>query len=200
MAPLQDLTGLLASIAGLSIVPTVLAVIIAPLVNGMYPSMVRSASSGERIDLSDALGKSVRKYRRLIVSHVLIILIIGLATIALIVPGLILATWYYYTTPAIVLEDRGVSDAMDTSKAFARDKKWDTFALLAVGSGPTILSGLVQRIGEMMWIGSGFMYFMIISFFAGFLSAVLSAIMASYVYVNYAKPKQISTEPMTKNQ
>ena len=48
---------------------------------------------------------------------------------ALIIPGVIFVTWYTYSVPAIMLEDKGVLAGWAASKTFGRDKKWSTFSI-----------------------------------------------------------------------
>jgi len=163
-----------------------------PLVNGMYPSMVKAAMLGERVELSSVFKKSLRKYPSIVTSYILVAGGIILASLALIIPGIIVSTWYYYTTPAIVLGDRGASDGMSASHAFARDKKWETFGLLLVSVGPSLLGNqLAGAVPLTTW--NGIPHLAIVLFF-GFVSSILGAMLASYVYLTYAMSKQHTAE------
>ena len=163
-----------------------------PLVNGMYPSMVKAATLGESVEFSSALKTSLRKYPSIVASYILVAFAIILASLVLIIPGIIVSTWYYYTTPAIVLGDRGASHGMSASHAFARDKKWETFGLLLVSVGPSLLGGrLAAAVPITAWNG---IPHLAIDLLFGFLSSILGAMLASYVYLTYAMPKQYNTE------
>ncbi len=58
-------------------------------------------------------------------------LLIGLATLALIVPGLIVATMLWVAIPAAVIEKSGLS-ALPRSSQLTRDYRWKVFALIVL--------------------------------------------------------------------
>lgn len=110
----------------------ILSLAIYTLVDGMYPLMVKDVLEDKGIELSAAFGSAVRKFPSLIGAGILVGLLVGFGIMLFIVPGVIFAIWYFYTIPAIMLEDRGALDGMRASKAFARDKMFDTFLLLLI--------------------------------------------------------------------
>jgi hypothetical protein len=110
----------------------VLSIAIYTLVEGMYPLMVKNVLENKEIELRAAFGSVVKKFPSLIVAGILVGLLVGFGIMLFIIPGVIFAIWYFYTIPAIMLEDRGALDGMRASKAFASDKKFDTFLLLLI--------------------------------------------------------------------
>ncbi len=107
----------------------VLSIAIYTLVEGMYPLMVKNVLENKEIELRAAFGSVVRKIPSLIGAGILVGLLVGFGIILFIIPGVIFAIWYFYTIPAIMLEDRGALDGMRASKVFVRNKMFDTFLL-----------------------------------------------------------------------
>jgi len=117
------------------------------IVSGAYPSMFKAVVEGGQLSMTEALGKAYRRFWTLLAAGILVALLVGLGLIALLVPGIILATWYAYTVPAIMLEDKGVLQGMAASKAFGRDKKGDTFLIfLAI-----LMAGLVLLVVDFIF-------------------------------------------------
>ena len=167
-------------------ISVVTVAIVNPLVLGMYPILVSETELGARMSLFGAFRNSLKKYPSLLAAYslVLVIVILGSAFIA---PGLIVATWYFYTIPAIMLQDRGVRSGMSASKSFAQDRKSSTFLLLIICYAPTIAAYFVEtNVSVYLWYGTVyFVSYLVISS----LGALLGAVMSSYVYVTYAMPK-----------
>jgi hypothetical protein len=70
---------------------------------------------------------------------------VGLAF--LIVPGLILLTWWALIPPAIVLEDRGVFEAFGRSRELVRGNAWSVFGVLIITYLLTsVISGVIRAI------------------------------------------------------
>ncbi len=134
-------TSLTLAIGG--VVASLVSGLLMVLVIGAYPLMVKTVVDGGRISISDAVRKGIGRFWSILVAGILVALFVIAGTIALIVPGLIIATWYAYTIPAIMLENRGAMDGMSASKAFGRDKKMSTFLMiLVVGVGFLVVSGI----------------------------------------------------------
>jgi hypothetical protein len=160
---------------------------VVPLVRGMYPVMVKEAMRDEEVDLPGAFINSLRRFPSLFASNILVEVAVLVGTLALIVPGLILAVWYYYTFPAVMLENRGARDGMSASKAFARDRKWESFMMVLVSLAPSIVGSVPMRMVPIsMWNG---IPYLAINLFLGVLSSVLSTVMTSYAYLAYAIPE-----------
>lgn len=104
------------------------------LVVGAYPLLVRAAVGGTELPIMEAIGASYRRFWTLLAAMLAVGLLVLLGTVALVVPGMILATWYAYTVPSVVLDGMGFAEGMGASKAFGRTRKWSTFLMfLAFG-------------------------------------------------------------------
>jgi hypothetical protein len=138
---LGDALGASSALSPLRIITTLLADVATLVVSGAYPSLVKEFLAGGQLSTTEALGKAYRRFWDLLVATILVVLILVLGTIALVVPGIIFLTWYAYTIPAVMLEDKGAWEGMSASKAFGRDKKWKTFLVfLTVALGFLVVS------------------------------------------------------------
>jgi zinc ribbon protein len=114
-------------VSRISLITTIVTFIASIVVAGAYPSMVQAVLSGSAPSVGESMNKALARFWTLLIAAVAVSILVVLGFIAIIVPGIVLATWYAYTVPAIMLENKGVLDGMAASKAFGRDKKWSTF-------------------------------------------------------------------------
>jgi len=85
----------------------------------------------------------------LILAGILAGLGIAVGLILLIVPGLILLTWWCLLVPAIVLEEKHVGESFSRSRELVRGHAWTVFGVIIVTA---ILSGIASGIIE--WVFS----------------------------------------------
>lgn len=85
---------------------------------------------------------------------------IALGLVLLIVPGLILLTWWALISPVIVLEHAGVGEAFGRSRALVRGHGWTVFAVMLIttllsGIGAGVLSALLGFLPPFLerWLG-----------------------------------------------
>ena len=153
--------------------------IVYTIVSGMYPLLVKDVIDGISPDLAAAANQAFKKVASLIAASILVSIIVAIGLVLFIVPGLIFLTWFFYTIPALMLENKGALEAMSRSRSFARDKKLKTLAVI-------ILLGLAALIGSLFsllpFIGP------IISFIIGLVVAAWASITQSYIYIKYATP------------
>lgn len=136
----------LAAISGL------ISGILSIIASGAYAPVVKEALAGQHLTIGEALGHAYRRFWSLLAAGILVGIIVFLGFIALIVPGIIFLTWYAYTTPAIMLENKGALEGMSASKAFGRDKKWSTFLLFLVF---LLVYAVVEIISVIFSLGGG---------------------------------------------
>jgi hypothetical protein len=135
------------SLSPLRVIIAIASGVLTLIVSGAYPSMVKAVIEGGEPSVAESLGRAAHRFWTLLAAGILVALIVGLGLIALVVPGVILATWYAYTVPAIMLEGKGALQGMAASKAFGRDKKGDTFLIFVA----IVMSGLVLLIVEFIF-------------------------------------------------
>jgi hypothetical protein len=136
----------------LPIIAGIISAVLSVIAGGAYAPVVKEAIGGKRLTIGEALGHAYNRFWSLVGAGILIVLIVVLGSIALVVPGIIFATWYAYTTPAIMLEDKGATAGMAASKAFGRDKKWSTFSIFLIF---LLVFILVSIIGGVLSLGGG---------------------------------------------
>lgn len=163
----------------LTLLPLLTGFILYTIVSGMYPLLVKDVIDGISPDLAAAANQAFKKVVSLVAASILVSIIVTIGLVLFIVPGLIFLTWFFYTIPALMLENKGALEAMSRSRSFARDKKLKTLAVI-------ILLGLAALIGSLFsllpFIGP------IISFIIGLVVAAWASITQSYIYIKYATP------------
>jgi hypothetical protein len=96
----------------------------------------------------------------LILAGILAALGIAFGLILLIVPGLILLTWWCLIVPVVVLEGKRVGEAFTRSRELVRGHGWTVFGVVVITAILTaIVSGIIQSIFSFLgsflryWIG-----------------------------------------------
>jgi hypothetical protein len=115
------IAGVFVSLAGVFWLQGALAVAVADIRDG-------------RADLSirDTLSRVQPRLNTLAVAGLLAAIGITVGLLLLIVPGLVLATWWALVVPAIVLEGRGVLEAFGRSRELVRGNGWNVFGLIVL--------------------------------------------------------------------
>jgi hypothetical protein len=109
----------------------------------------------------------------LIIAGVLAGLGIAVGLVLLIVPGLILLTWWCLIVPVIVLEGKQVGESFSRSRELVRGHAWTVFAVVVITAILTaIASGIIQSIFSFLgsflryWIGGAIASAVVGPFFA----------------------------------
>ena len=68
---------------------------------------------------------------------------IGIGFVFLIIPGLVLLTWWALIVPAIVLENLGVMEAFGRSRELVRGHAWTVFGVVVITAILTAVAGLI---------------------------------------------------------
>jgi hypothetical protein len=128
---------------------------------GFVAALVVSERDGEPHPLPE-LVKSL-PYGRLIVADLIYVLLVSLGLLLLVVPGLVVLTWFALVAPAVKLEGLGVVEALRRSRALVRPRFWSVFALvvplalLADALADTAFDAAILAIGDSLlgdWAGS----------------------------------------------
>jgi hypothetical protein len=134
------------SLSALGIVTTLVSFAASAVIAGAYPSMVQTLLEGGQFSVSASLRRAYERFWTLLLAGIAVGLVVVLGFVAFIVPGIVIATWYAYTVPAIMLENKGALAGMGTSKAFGRDKKWSTFLLFVYAVVAAIVILLIETL------------------------------------------------------
>lgn len=165
-------------------------------VDGAYPLMVKSILDTGQLSIPTALRKSYHRFWVLLAAELAVWALCGLGAFLFIVPGIILLTWYAYTIPAIMLEDKGVSEGMAASKSFGRDKKWSTFLIALIWG---LLFGALL-IPQIVSPSEGFSFWNIFNPFLLIPLYSWISVTISYTYISYGPssvPTPVSFEART---
>jgi len=118
---------------------------------------------------------------------------IAFGLVLLIVPGLILLTWWCLIVPVIVLEGRGITESFSRSRALVRGHGWTVFGIVViVAVASAIASGLIEAIfsflGDFLryWIGGTIASAIVGPFFA---------VALTLVYFKLVEPEQAQAQP-----
>jgi hypothetical protein len=131
--PVAILAGLARASFVFGIIAAILNVIATYAYQGMVVEAVRDIQDSVRDFELGGLFRSVAPViLPLIVASVLAGLGIAVGLILVIVPGLILLTWWAVLAPSIVLERRGVIEAFGRSRELVRGNAWQVFAVIVI--------------------------------------------------------------------
>jgi hypothetical protein len=114
-----------------------------------------------RADLS--IGETINRVSphvaRLGAAGILAVLGVVLGLILLIIPGLVLLTWWILIAPVIVLERRGVFEAFGRSRELVRGHGWNVFGAIVIGIVISIIARIVVAL-LLIWLPSGLQDFL----------------------------------------
>ena len=181
----------------------IVGAIVSFIIEGMYPLMVKNVIEGKEVEMAVAFRKAVSRLPSVIGASILVGLLVGAGFMLAIVPGIIFITWYYYTIPAIMLENRGALDGISSSRRFGRTRKWKTFLMFLVlgliESGGGIIAWTVM-LYLVTSLAIPFFHIipvtgLVIGIIIGIFASVWGSIIASYAYIKYAMPTQTTSTP-----
>ena len=179
-----SLIGDLASAATFSALGAVIlfiTVVVWVVIAGAYPSLIKEALTGGQITIAESMRHAARRFITLLVAGILVGLLVFVGFIALVVPGIIFITWYAYTVPAIMLENKGPLAGMSASRAFGRDKKWKTFLLALVAIIAVLIVAAIQSgISSVSPIAGSVVYSVLLVPVDAWI-----AVMLTYTYITY---------------
>ncbi|RUU02676.1 hypothetical protein EOD23_19425 [Mesorhizobium sp. USDA-HM6] len=117
---------------------------------------------------------------------ILVALGAGIASLALLVPGIILWLGWSVSVPVLVQERRGVFGSMSRSRALAKGNRWSLFGLFVI---LFILAMVIQAVlGTFVYLfGAG----IIGSVIGAVVSAVMSTVMSTATAVSYVELRQV---------
>ncbi len=153
---------------------------------------------GKSFDVGGAFRQAFRKVGTLAGLSIVLGLLIGLASLALLIPGVIVGTVYAVAVPACVIESTGVSESLRRSRTLTKGNRWKVFGIYALVMivmfviFSAIMGSLfflirptaVDLVGIRFQMVSPILNFVIRLISVGFLSVVISVI---YSELRYAK-------------
>ena len=171
----------------ITLVAAIFAIITGVIVVGAYPLLVKEAIEGRQFTFRGAMKRAFHRFWSLLGAGILVGIIVIFGSI-IVVPGLIFFTWYAYTVPAMMLEEKGALEGMSASRAFGRDKKWSTFLLFLVVGVVSITLYLLTA-----FIPLGRFIFLIFEVPL----AAWGSVICSFTYISYGPLSATSPTPVS---
>ena len=166
---------------GLLLVGLVVSTIASVWLQGMVIEAVRDIQDGRRDFTLGGLFRSVMPVLPALFGIGLLAgLGIGLGLLLLIVPGLILLTWWSVVGPAVVIERRGL-DAFGRSRELVRGNGWQVFGVIVVVFVIQFIANNV--LGAIFGGADSFIGALLASLISSALIGPLSAIAAALIYL-----------------
>jgi hypothetical protein len=183
--PIAILNGIIRT-AGGSVLLVLLVAAIAIVGNVWYQGVVVEAVRDMQDGRRDfAVGELFRSASPVIGSLILAGVLagfgIGIGLLLLIVPGLVLLTWWALIAPVIVIERAGAIPAFGRSRQLVRGNGWQVFGVIVViFLVQAVVSGVLQAIG--VGISDSVAGYGLADLVAHVLTAPLAALAASVMY------------------
>ena len=146
--PLGGVSGLLALLGWPGILAAnILNLAAIFLVQGALVKAVEDVRDGwVDLGIAETFGHARARLLPLAIAGILATIGIVAGLILLIVPGLVLLTWWLFVSPAIMLEHRSVLDAFRRSRALVRGSAWPVFGVVVLTLLVLLALGLVLGI------------------------------------------------------
>ncbi|HEV2811769.1 MAG TPA: hypothetical protein VGW10_00850 [Solirubrobacteraceae bacterium] len=171
---------------GLLLVGAVISIVAGFWLQGMVIEAVRDIQDGKRDFTLGGLFRSVAPVLPLLIGiGILTGIGIAIGLVLLIVPGLILITWWSVVAPVVVVERRGF-DAFGRSRNLVRGNAWQVFGVIVVVFIIQLVANALLRaiFGDDSFVGQS-----IASLLSGALIGPVSAIAAALVYLELRRLK-----------
>ncbi|MGI8606978.1 MAG: glycerophosphoryl diester phosphodiesterase membrane domain-containing protein [Gaiellaceae bacterium] len=98
------------------------------------------------LSISETLSRVRPRMNALAIGGILASIGITIGFILLIVPGLVLLTWWLFIVPVIMLEGRSATESFGRSRELVRGNGWNVFGLIVLTIVILILAGIVLAI------------------------------------------------------
>jgi hypothetical protein len=171
---------LIAASSALALVALVVSLVASTLFTGMVVELVSDVQDGRRdSSVSQLLQAAAPVIGQLILVGIVAGIGIVIGFILIIVPGLILITWWSVAAPVVVLEHPGVFAALRRSRELVKGNAWQVFGVIVVlVIGVGVVSFVIEGIGDSAGTAVGLVVRVIVSV----LTAPLSALAAAVLY------------------
>ena len=170
-----------------------LAFIVSALANAILQVSITRATildlHGRRADIRECLVDGGRLFLPAIGVAIVYAIGTGIASLALIVPGIIVAVMWSVATPALVEERQGVFASLARSRALTKGARWPIFGLILIYVLALLIIGSLQA--TIMFAFTGFMLGAVVLNAVG--SAVLAlvwSVVAAAIYIELREVKE----------
>jgi hypothetical protein len=95
------------------------------------------------LSISETLSRVRPRMNPLAIGGILASIGVTIGFILLIVPGLVLLTWWLFIVPVIMLEGRSATDAFGRSRELVRGNGWNVFGLIVLTIVILVVAGII---------------------------------------------------------
>jgi hypothetical protein len=142
------------------------------------------------LSLQDTFARVWPRVWTLLGAGLLAVLGIAVGLVLLIVPGLVLLTWWSVISPVIVLERSGAIESFGRSRELVRGRGWSVFAVVILTVLISFAIGIVVSI-SLVWLPEEAS-----SFFGGLINGTLTAPFVALAWtLVYFRLKELKQEP-----
>jgi len=124
-----------------SIFAALLSIVLATLAQAIVVYGAFEVMRGRPIELGESAKVGLRRFFPIVGLATLVSVLIGLASVLLFVPGIMLYTMWFVATPACVVERLGVLGSMERSRELTKGKRWRIFCLALLVLVPALMIG-----------------------------------------------------------
>jgi hypothetical protein len=138
--PAQNLTLALQNM-GLALLAVLLAMVFNALAQGVVVYGAFEIMRGRPINLAESAKVGLRRFFPILALAIVVSFLVGLASLLLLFPGLMLYTMWFVATPVCVVERAGVFRSMGRSRELTKGHRWKVFGLYLVVLIPAMIIG-----------------------------------------------------------
>ncbi len=162
-----------------------LLMLVTSVVNIFMGAALVLAIDNPNLTISSAYGKAKGFFWRYIGLSILMTVVLTIAYLLLIIPGIILSVWFLFAAFVLILENTPIIDSMRRSREYVKGKWWGVFGRSIAGSVIIfLLMIVVMGIAAILPGGE-----MTINITATAISMLVAPIMVGYMYLMYKDSK-----------
>jgi hypothetical protein len=157
--------------------PTSLAFL---LLSAMLTAGALESLAGRPVRLSAMLSTGLRRFGRVFGVSLVTSILVGLATLLLVVPGLMVLSALWLAIPAAIAEPDGARSAVQRSRELTKGHRWTTFLTFAILIGMNVAAAIaLSAAAELAPLQAGAPFATVAAFAGTALSAVTSGLWAT---------------------
>jgi hypothetical protein len=138
---------------GLTIFLALLLIVLGTLSQAVVLYGAFQVMRGQPIDLAESARIGLRRFFPIVGVAISMVLLIGLASMFFVVPGLILYVMWFVATPVCVVEQLGPWRSMGRSRALTKGHRWKILGLMLLIILPAVIFGAI--VGALMFAATG---------------------------------------------
>ncbi len=139
---------------GASVAAFLLLIVLGTLAQAVVLYSAFQVMRGRPVDLAESARIGLRRFFPVVGLGIIMPIIIGLASILLLFPGLMLYMMWFVATPICVVEQLGPFDSMGRSRELTKGHRWQLFGMLLLIFIPVFIIGAIIGVIAVATMGS----------------------------------------------